>query len=521
MKNHRFILAALLLAAFIGLGFAYCDPSAIYANQPSDKKEYVCPPCGCDKDNEVFDKPGACPTCGMALVEKGSAVSRPASSPNVERKKVAILIFDGVQIIDYTGPWEVFGQAGFEVFTVAQKPDPITTAFGMKVTPAHVFADQLKPDILLVPGGNVLAAQKDPQTLKWVQESAEKAEVVLSVCNGAYILAKAGLLNGLTATTTAPLIDGLAQAAPNIKVVYDRRYVDNGKIITTGGLSAGIDGALHVISRLFGQGRAQAVALGIEYDWQPETGFARAALADKYLRFALNGLERIPLDYGGGTDHWQGLFLIKGAPSVAETFERINNTLKTEGKWTRLTAAPANDTTSLWKFTDQDGKTWNGLLDLQPAIGDKDRFLMRLKIDRDASKLRAAASAPAPNQIVIKDAWIQEGPPSQNVAAAFLVVENQGAADIALLSAKADVATAVELHKMESVGDVMKMRRLDLIPVTAGGRAELQPSGLHLMLIGLSKPLKQGDEVSLTLQFSNAAQKTVRVPVKKRDAAAN
>jgi copper(I)-binding protein/putative intracellular protease/amidase/DNA-directed RNA polymerase subunit RPC12/RpoP len=520
MKSNKLIMAALLLTAFIGLGFAYCDPSSIYVNQPGDKIEYVCAPCGCDKDNEVFDKPGACPTCGMPLVEKGSVASQPAA-PDFARKKVAILIFDGVQIIDYTGPWEVFGQAGFEVFTVAQKPDSITTAFGMKVTPTRVFADQVKPDILLIPGGNVLAAQKDPQTLKWLQESAERAEVVLSVCNGAYILAKAGLLNGLTATTTAPLIDGLAQAAPNIKVVYDRRYVDNGKVITTGGLSAGIDGALHVVARLLGKGRAQAIALGIEYDWQPETGFARPALADKHLRFALSGLERIPLNYEGGIDHWQSLFLIKGAPSVAEMFERMNNTLQTEGRWTRLTAARANDTTSFWKFADADGKQWNGLLNIQPAIGDKDRFLMSLKIDRDASKLMAAANAPDLNRIIIKDAWIQEGPPSQNVAAAFLVVENQGAADIALLSAKADAASAVELHKMESAGDVMKMRRLDLIPVAAGGRAELQPSGLHLMLIGLSRPLKQGDEVSITLQFSNAAQKTVRVPVRKRDAAAN
>ena len=101
------------------------------------------------------------------------------------------------------------------------------------------------------------------------------------------------------------------------------------------------------------------------------------------------------------------------------------------------------------------------------------------------------------------------------------MIENQGAADIALLSAKTDAAGVVELHKMETAGEVMKMRRLDLISVPAGSRAELQPSGLHLMLIGLNKPLKQGDEVLVTLQFSNAAQKTFRVPVKKRDSAAN
>ena len=522
MKSNKLITAILLLAAFAALGFAYYDPSASFANPTTAKTEYVCPPCGCTKDNEVFEKPGTCPICGMQLVEKGSAASRQAPpQPDADRKKVAILIFDGVQIIDYTGPWEVFGQAGFEVFTIAQKPDPITTNFGMKVTPNHVFADNLKPNILLIPGGNVLEAQKDPQTLKWLQESAEQAEVVLSVCNGAYILAKAGLLNGLTATTTAPLIDGLAAAAPNIKVVHDKRYVDNGKVITSAGLSAGIDGSLHVISKLYGKGRAQAIALGMEYDWQPDSGYARAALADKRLRFVLNGLARVPLSNAGSTDRWESLYLIKDASSLGEAFERINKTLMTEGKWSRQTAASANDTTSLWKFTDEDGKPWNGAVSIQPAIGDKDRFLLSMTIARSDAKPLAAASAVDPNQIIIKDAWIQEGPPSQNVAAAFLSIENQGAADIALLSAKTAAAGAVELHKMETAGEVMKMRRLDLISVPAGSRAELRPSSLHLMLIGLSKPLRQGDEVSVTLQFSNSVQKTFRIPVKKRDSAAN
>ena len=526
MKSNKLIMAALLLTAFIGLGCAYYDPSLIYADQPGDKKEYVCPPCGCDKDNEVFDKPGSCATCGMPLVEKGSAASRPAPPSDVERKKVAILIFNGVQIIDYTGPWEVFGQAGFEVFTVAQKPDPITTAFGMKVTPTHVFADQMKPDILLIPGGNVLAAQKDPQTLKWVQESAEKAEVVLSVCNGAYILAKAGLLNGLTATTTAPLIGGLAQAAPNIKVVYDRRYVDNGKVITTGGLSAGIDGALHVVSRLLGPGRAQAIALGIEYDWQPETGFARAALADKYLRFSFDGFTRVLLSDEGGADRWERTFLIKGAPPMAHVFERMNNVLRGEGKWARQTATFATvayerDMSSIWDFTDEAGNPWKGLLNIQPAIGDKSRLLVRLKVVRNNERSSLSTGAGDASKVVVRDAWIQEGPPSQNVAAAFLVIENQGAADIALVSARVAEASAVELHKMENTGDVMKMRQLDMIPIAAGSRTELQPSGLHLMLIGLSRPLKQGDQVPVTLQFSNAAQKVVQMTVRKRDAAAN
>jgi transcriptional regulator GlxA family with amidase domain len=267
MRNHnKLILLALLLTAFAIL--ACGKRSDVYASQ-AGKQVYVCPPCGCDKDGETFDHDGTCPSCGMHLAEKGSLANRPAPS-TTPRKQVAILIFEGVEIIDYTGPWETFGHAGFKVFTVAQKADPVTNAFGMKVIPDYTFADHPKPDVLLIPGGNVIQAQKDPQTLKWIQEMAGKAEIVLSVCNGAYILAHAGLLNGLTATTTAPLIDGLANVAPNIKVVHDKRFVDNGKVITSGGLSAGIDGALHVVERLRGREAARQTAAMMEYRWQPE-----------------------------------------------------------------------------------------------------------------------------------------------------------------------------------------------------------------------------------------------------------
>ncbi len=271
-----------LAAVIVCSALTLTDSGSAVASQTA-RKEYVCPPCGCDNDKSVFDNPGSCPSCGMALIEKSSLHKRPISSlPERLRKSVAILIFDGVEIIDYTGPYEVFGAAGFDVYTVSEKPDFVTTSMGMKVIPNYTFDTYPKADIVVVPGGGVLATQKNPLVLKWVRDSAEKAEIVLSVCNGAFILAKAGLLNGLTATTTARLIDGLASAAPNIKVVHDQRFVDNGKIITAGGLFSGIDGAIHVVSRVLGSGNAQALALEMEYNWDPEAGFVRPALADKY-----------------------------------------------------------------------------------------------------------------------------------------------------------------------------------------------------------------------------------------------
>ena len=242
-----------------------------------EKKEgYVCPPCGHDCLKTIFEKAGACGACGMQLADIKSVVlqlrKQPAEPPSrIDRKKVAILIFDGVQIIDFTGPYEVFIST-YEVYTVAKSLKAISTNGELSVNPAYNFENCPEPDILLIPGGQVLKTQSDPVVLQWLRETAEKSDYVLSVCNGAFILAKAGLLNGLTATTTRPLIAGLAGAGPNITVVRNKRFVDNGKIITSSGLSAGIDAALHVVAKIDGKKRAEGIAYGLEYDWRQNEG---------------------------------------------------------------------------------------------------------------------------------------------------------------------------------------------------------------------------------------------------------
>src|SRR6266446_40496 len=263
----RLTILVLLSALFSAL--------TLTAAPAPSKRVFVCPECGQECDELVFGKPGNCPSCGMKLIEK--------IDNKEQRISVAVLLFDGAEVIDYAGPWEVFGQAGFRVYGVAEKHEPIRATFGQKIMPDYTFADSPPADILLVPGGGVSGALENPQLIKWVQRNAGTSRHVISVCTGAFILSKAGLLDGLTATTIQHAIDNLQKASPRTKVVYDQRYVDNGKIITTAGLSSGIDGAFHLVSQIDGEGTAQAIALGMEYRWDPHSKYARGALADRYF----------------------------------------------------------------------------------------------------------------------------------------------------------------------------------------------------------------------------------------------
>ncbi|MBV9957432.1 MAG: DJ-1/PfpI family protein [Acidobacteria bacterium] len=323
-----------------------------------------------------------------------------AEEPKPAARNLAILIFDGVQIIDYTGPFETFGHVysadgpAFNIYTVSEKTSPITTAMGMSVNPKYSFENAPSPDILLVPGGGVDGQLESPTVIKWVQETAGKAELVMSVCNGAFILARAGLLDGLEATTTANLIPLFRQAAPRTRVVDDRRFVDNGKFITTAGLSSGIDGALHVIERLYGKGTAQMAALGMEYNWDPESKYARAALADKYMQFnyevkVSKGGWR-PLSREGGRDEWENKWSVTTDASAAEIMESVNSAIagnksynKSTIKWTRVEAvANRNNLQSQWRFTDEKGATWNGLARVEPVSGERNRYLLSVRITR-------------------------------------------------------------------------------------------------------------------------------------------
>lgn len=186
-------------------------------------------------------------------------------------RTVALVLFDAVELLDFAGPFEVFSVAGregqYDVHAVAETTAPIRTRGGLTLTPGIALGEAPPADVLVVPGGQgARTAMHRPALLDWIQAGAERADVVLSVCTGAFILARAGLLDGCTATTHRTGLDRLAELAPQATVVDDQRFVDNGTIVTAAGISAGIDAALHVVARLSGPDHAARTAQHMEYE---------------------------------------------------------------------------------------------------------------------------------------------------------------------------------------------------------------------------------------------------------------
>lgn len=194
------------------------------------------------------------------------------------RRNVAIVLYQGVELLDFAGPGEVFAAAGdaFRVYTVAETKQPLLSEGFLTVLPEFSIADAPAPDILVIPGGSVRSVIRSPAMLAWVKQVTAKDEVTMSVCNGALVLAENGALAGLKATTHWSALAALRAREPRATVLDDARFVDNGRIVTTAGVSAGIDGALHLVARLLGDAEAAEVAHYMQYEWDGATGRPRA-----------------------------------------------------------------------------------------------------------------------------------------------------------------------------------------------------------------------------------------------------
>ena len=256
MKQFAIIILGLSLA-----GFSLSAQSSV-----AETETYVCPPCGGDCDQLTFDKPGVCPHCSMPLIKQSRL------------KNVAIFVYEGMEILDFSGPGEVFAAArpsdgAFKVYTVAATKDPILSQGFVKIQPEYTLADCPKPDIIVLPGGNARASRENPEVISWLKTQATDLDAFVTVCTGVFILEKTGLLEGKKATTWYGAIDRFREGAPKTEELENVRWVDNGQIVTTAGVSAGIDGALHVVEKLFGRETALATAKYMEYDkWKPEDG---------------------------------------------------------------------------------------------------------------------------------------------------------------------------------------------------------------------------------------------------------
>lgn len=198
-------------------------------------------------------------------------------------KSIAIVLFDEVEVLDFAGPFEVFSVTGrrkigepYEVFTVAERKT-VTARNNLVITPTYTLSDCPPCSMFLVPGGGGFHEDGTPfgsrremhnqVLLHWIRDRAAKADHVLSVCTGALILAKAGLLENLEATTHFLAVDQLASLSGNIRVSGEKRWVDNGKLILSAGVSAGIDMSLHMVERLQGVDVANETAKYMQYEY--------------------------------------------------------------------------------------------------------------------------------------------------------------------------------------------------------------------------------------------------------------
>ncbi|MEO0826683.1 MAG: DJ-1/PfpI family protein [Cyanobacteria bacterium J06639_16] len=202
----------------------------------------------------------------------------------MKQRNVAILIFDDVEVLDFCGPFEVFSVTGkrdgsdpFNVYTVAERT-PIAARNALSVNPHYTLETCPQPDLLVIPGGGGKRADGTPfgtrkemhneTLLEWISTHYPQTEHVLSVCTGALILAKAGLAENIAATTHHGAFDDLRRVAPNAEIREGDRVVDSGKIIFSGGISAGIDAAFYLVAKLLGQAVALETATYMEYDWK-------------------------------------------------------------------------------------------------------------------------------------------------------------------------------------------------------------------------------------------------------------
>ena len=193
---------------------------------------------------------------------------------------IGIYIYDEAEVLDFSGPFEVFTTASrvsdeksqpFEVFLISEFGGEVTARAGYKVISNYGFHDHPKIDVLIIVGGVHTHELEKPAVIEWISSQAKQASTVVSVCTGAFLLAKAGVITNQKVTTHWEDIDDLNKMFPDLTIVKNVRWVDEGSLITSAGISAGIDMSLHLVSKLHSLSLADKTAKQMDFTWSKNT----------------------------------------------------------------------------------------------------------------------------------------------------------------------------------------------------------------------------------------------------------
>ncbi|MGE0590872.1 MAG: DJ-1/PfpI family protein, partial [Cyclobacteriaceae bacterium] len=322
---------ALITMAFAASAFAQ---TAIDRRLKKNEIYYYCAPCGCEYDGKHFNTPGVCNACNMTF--EVSIEGWQERTQSRRRITVGLLLFDGADIMDVTGPWSVFTHAGFDVITFAKSPKEVTIGGNLTIKPDFAIESMPEVSVLVFPGSGLAETNPgDAQIKQFIIDRFEKTEVMLSVCSGAFFFAEAGVLKGLEATTFASMIPML-ENYDGIRVLDNVKYTDNGKVVTSGGLSSGIDAAFHVVSKFRGDGITQDIANQMEYPRNLKFDYARSQLADNFitmLRPLMGLLTSNYISSTGDNNQWEFVFELRNDMTSSEALSILDRELRKSATW--------------------------------------------------------------------------------------------------------------------------------------------------------------------------------------------
>jgi len=323
------------LIFLIGAVFISEAQNLIKGEPPEGEIVYYCSPCGCQHDEGFFLNGGQCPSCNMMLRPMIPGLEMETS--NTKIPTVGVFLFNMADVMDVSGPVSVFEHASFNIVTFAKSKEPVRIGMNLELKPDFTIETLPEVDILVLPGGGMAESNPgDEAIVSFIKERFEKTEVLFSVCSGAFFLGESGVLDGQRATTFASLIPELTENYPEAIVLNDVKYTDNGKVVTSAGLSSGIDAAFQVVSKYYGVGRAQDIANHMEYPWKRESDYARSQLADNFISTLQSIVSIFSTNYyysQGDHDYWEFRHVISNQMKPGKIIETIARELEKDPSW--------------------------------------------------------------------------------------------------------------------------------------------------------------------------------------------